>query len=192
MARVAVHLAAPDDASAIARIQRDTWRFAYQEVLDQAALEALDSGDVEREWREAIGHPETDVFVATEGGHTVGFSVSGPAPEEELAGPRGELPEDSVHIGLIATALVEPRWQRRGHGGRLIAAAARALRSRGANRGMTWVAESDSATLSFYRDIGWHPDGTVRTLDTGGVTLREMRLFGTLELRVTEPAHGAS
>ncbi|MER6877149.1 GNAT family N-acetyltransferase, partial [Amycolatopsis sp. NPDC000673] len=55
----------------------------------------------------------------------------------------------------------------------------------GLNRGITWVAQSDHATLGFYRRAGWSPDGTVRTLDTGRGTLREVRLTGTLDLELT-------
>ncbi|MQA61405.1 MAG: GNAT family N-acetyltransferase [Actinophytocola sp.] len=186
MARVDVHLARPTDAGEIARIQRDTWRAAYRDIVGEAALAELDDAATEERWVAAIAHADTDVFVATEAGFTVGFSVSGKAPEGELAGPEGELPADADHTGLIATVLVEPRWGRRGHGGRLLAAAVRALRSRGAKRAVTWVSESDSATLSFYRALGWDPDGTVRTLDTGERQLREMRLAGGLDFHLTE------
>lgn len=186
MARPNVHLASPDDAAEIARIQRDTWRTAYRDIVGAEAIAALEETGTELRWTEAIKHPDTDVFVATEGGATVGFTVSGQAPEDELADPDGGLPEDAAHTGLIGTVLVEPRWGRRGHGGRLLAAAARALRSRGARRAITWVSESDSATLSFYRSVGWDPDGTVRTLDTGAARIREMRLAGGLGLYLDE------
>lgn len=174
-----VRLARVDDAAEIARIQRLTWETAYQELVD---VSALDEVDAEQRWAAAIEHDGTDVFVATEGRHTVGFCVSGPAPSEELEGPDGELPPDAEHTGLIATLLVEPRWGRRGHGGRLLAAAARALSSRGAHQAIAWVAESDSASLSFYRRAGWHPDRTLRTLDTGQRQIRELRLAGGLDV----------
>lgn len=184
MARPDVHLAGPADAAEIARIQLDTWRTAYGDLLGQAA--ELDPAQAAARWAEAIAHPATDLFVATEGPFTVGFAVSGPAPEEELAGPDGSLPEDAEHTGLIASVLVEPRWGRRGHGGRLLAAAGRALRSRGARTAVTWVPRSDSATLSFYRSVGWNPDGTVRTLHTGEREIREIRLAGGLEFELSE------
>jgi hypothetical protein len=79
---------------------------------------------------------------------------------------------------------VEPRWGRRGHGGRLLAAAAAALRESGSDSGRTWVAEADTASRNFYGRAGWVPDGAVRTLDTGTSTLREVRHSGTLDLHL--------
>lgn len=174
MARADVHLARIDEAPELARIQYVTWRTAYADTIGEQAVEELATEDTKRRWADAIEHPDTDVFVATEGNSTVGFAVGGPAPEDE--GPE--------NAALIATILVEPRWSRRGHGGRLLAAAARALRSRGADNAVTWVLESDAATLNFYRSAGWNPDGTVRTLDTGEKTIRELRLAGGLDLTV--------
>lgn len=184
MARPDVHLARTTEAEEIARIQRATWRSAYGEALGPRALAQLDEPGVVDRWAQAVEHPDTDVFLATEGEFTVGFCVSGAAPEEELTTSDDTLPTDAAHTGLIATLLVEPRWGRRGHGGRLLAAAARALRSRGANQAVTWVFESDSATLGFYRNVGWNTDGTLRTLDTGERTIREVRLVGGLELHL--------
>ncbi|MGH3433390.1 MAG: GNAT family N-acetyltransferase [Thermocrispum sp.] len=179
-----VRLARADDAAEIARIQRSTWQLAFGDLLEPAALEALGGPDAEQQWSAAIAHEGTDVFIATEGPHVVGFCVCGPAPSAELEGPDGQLPDDAEHTGLVATLLVEPRWGRRGHGARLLAAAARALRSRGAQRAVTWVAESDSATLSFYRRAGWAPEGTLRRLDTGRRQIRELRLAGGLEVQL--------
>jgi L-amino acid N-acyltransferase YncA len=183
MATVEVRTAVVADAPEIARIQRITWRTAYADLLGEKALAELDAA-AEQQWAEAIAHPGTTVYVATEGAFTVGFCVAGPAPDEEVASASGELPEDAARTGLIATLLVEPRWGRRGHGGRLLAGAADGLRRSGAERGISWVAEGDSASLSFFRRAGWRPDGTVRTLDTGERRLREVRLTGQLEIEL--------
>lgn len=182
MSTAAVRLANSDDVSLIARLQAETWRVAYAETLGTAA--EVDPDELATQWAAAVEHPGTDVYVASEGEFTVGFCVAGPAPEAEVAAADGTVPEDAGRTGLIASVLVEPRWGRRGHGGRLLAAAAAALRERGNERGITWVVDSDSATLSFYRRAGWQPDGTVRTLDTGERTLRELRLTGTLDLHL--------
>ncbi|WP_199431902.1 GNAT family N-acetyltransferase [Qaidamihabitans albus] len=184
MATADVRPAAPDDVAEIARIQLETWRVAYTDVVGARAIDELDPADLARRWSGAVEHPETAVYVALEGTFTVGFCVAGPAPAEDVAAADGTLPDDAARTGLIATVLVEPRWGRRGHGGRLLASAAAGLREHGAERGVTWVAQSDSASLAFFRGAGWNPDGTVRTLDTGEKTVRELRLTGGLELRL--------
>ena len=184
MSTAEVRAAVAGDAPEIARIQRITWRTAYADLLGEQALARLDSPDAEQRWVDAIGHPDTTIHLATEGAFAVGFCVAGPALNEDVAGADGELPDDAETTGLIATILVEPRWGRRGHGSRLLGRAAAELRQRGANRGITWVAESDSASLSFFRRAGWRPDGTVRTLDTGERRLRVSRLTGELDIEL--------
>jgi GNAT superfamily N-acetyltransferase len=120
--------------------------------------------------------------VATEGDAVAGFCLAGPATEEDVADAVGAVPDDAGRVGLVATLLVSPRWGRRGHGGRLLVAAAEGLRTAGAARGITWVPERDAASRAFYARVGWEPDGTVRTLDAGGRLLREVRLGGPLDL----------
>jgi len=178
-----VRPAQPSDAEEIARIQRLTWRAAYAGLLGAEAIDALDAADLEGTWTETIEYPDSRVYLAVEGSFTVGYCVAGPAPQDEAAAADGSLPVDPP--GLIAALVVEPRWGRRGHGGRLLGTAAADLREDGLGRGIAWVAQSDHATLGFYRRAGWNPDGTVRTLDTGRGTLREVRLSGTLALELT-------
>jgi GNAT superfamily N-acetyltransferase len=180
MADAAVRTATPDDVAEIARIHRDTWRTAYAELLPAAVLDGIDLAESHQAWTEAVEHAH--VFVATEGDWTVGFCVAGSAPEQEVANADGTLPADAATVGQVSTLLVEPRWGRRGHGGRLIAAAAAALREQGATRGIAWVPEADKASIGFYRTVGWTTDGTVRTLDAGGRPLRELRVSGGLAL----------
>jgi GNAT superfamily N-acetyltransferase len=115
----------------------------------------------------------------------VGFVVAGPAPEDDVAAADGTVPSDAARTVLVSSLLVEPRWGRRGHGGRLLAAAAAVLREAGAVRGIAWIPAEDPASLNFYRRAGWTPDGTVRTLDARGRALRELRLTGSLDLRLT-------
>ncbi len=69
-----------------------------------------------------------------------------------------------------------------GHAGRLLAAAAAAVRAAGARYGLAWIPEPDRASRGFYARAGWEPDGAVRALDTGAGTLREIRVTGSLDL----------
>lgn len=187
MALACVRPATAQDVAALAELHRTTWRTAYHELLPPETLDALDSPEVQQAWAEAVGSGAT-VLLAAEGDQPVGFVVAGPAPDSEVADADGALPADAARTVLVSTLLVEPRWGRRGHGGRLLASAAARLREAGATRGIAWVAAADSASLSFYRRAGWEPDGTVRSLDAGGRVLREVRLTGTLDLELSSGA----
>ncbi|NUT53954.1 MAG: GNAT family N-acetyltransferase [Saccharothrix sp.] len=182
MADATVRTAQPDDVAEIARIHRDTWRTAYRDLVPAAVLDAIDVEETAGAWAEAVGHGR--VLVATEGDWTVGFCVTGQAPDEEVAHADGSLPADAATTALVSV-LVEPRWGRRGHGGRLLATAASHLRDAGATRGVAWVPEADKASIGFYGKVDWEADGTVRTLDAGGRPLREIRVSGGLTLLLT-------
>jgi GNAT superfamily N-acetyltransferase len=179
MADATVRTAQPEDVAEIARVHRDTWRTAYQDIVPTEVLEAIDVDRTATAWAEAVGHGQ--VFVAAEGTWTVGFCLAGIAPEEEVAHADGSLPDDAATTALVSV-LVEPRWGRRGHGGRLLATATSHLREAGATRGVAWVPEADKASIGFYGKAGWEADGTVRTLDAGGRPLREIRVTGGLAL----------
>ncbi len=184
MAIASVRPAAREDIADVVRIQLETWQVAYADLLPPDVLAGLDAEQAALTWTEALATAQ--VFVATEGEWTVGFCAAGPAPEPELADAEGALPEDAATVGLISTLLVEPRWGRRGHGGRLLATAAQALRAGGSTRAITWVPERDEASRKFYGRAGWGADGTARTLDAGGRPLREIRLSGTVELTLVD------
>lgn len=184
MAIASVRPAVREDIVDVVRIQLQTWQVAYADLLPADVLAAIDAGSATESWTEAL--TTARVFVATEGEWTVGFCAAGPAPEADLADAQDALPADAATVGLIGTLLVEPRWGRRGHGGRLLAAAATALRTGGATRGVAWVPERDEASRKFYGRAGWAADGTARTLDAGGRPLREIRLTGTLDLSLVE------
>lgn len=176
MATASVRPAVDDDVDEIVRIQAGTWRAAYAGLVPDAALDGLTSDDARTAWLDAVHAGDGyHVLVAVEGAHTVGFGAAA-----FYAGSHG------ASIAEVSTLLVEPRWGRRGHGGRLLAGAAAALREHGAEQGRAWVPERDDASRRFYLRAGWEPDGAVRTLDTGDGTLREVRLAGTLDLPLTE------
>ncbi len=176
----------------LAGLHAVTWRAAYSELLPAGVLDVLATPQVQQAWADTIEGGAT-VLIATEGADPVGFVVAGPAPEDEVAAADGTLPCDAARTVLVSTLLVEPRWGRRGHGGRLLGSVATALREAGATRGIVWVPAEDPASLNFYRRAGWNPDGTIRTLDAAGRPLREVRLTGSLDLALTgePPSAGA-
>jgi len=174
---VSVRRARPDDADAIARVQAVTWRTAYRSVLPLEWLDAWDERAAADAWRAAAVTPPTSahgVLVAVERDVVVGFAAYGPPGPDDEPYPAGTVVE-------VATLLVEPRWGRRGHGSRLLAAVADLARDGGAARMWAWLPEQDAVSAAFFESAGWAPEGWARTLDTGGTPLREVRWHSLLE-----------
>ena len=173
MADVSVRPARPADAERIARVQLSTWRTAYADLLPPAALDVPEV-QAAALWLGAVESPPTPthrVVVASERDELVGFAASGPAEEEGQAA--GEAVE-------LSTLLVEPRWGRRGHGSRLVAASVEDWRRDGATTAVCWAWERDAATRSFLLSGGWEPDGTSRGLDTGAGVEPQLRFHTDL------------
>lgn len=167
MADVSVRPARTSDAPAVARVQLATWRAAYADVLPAAALD-LDPADVSAAWEQAVAAPPSPyhrVLVALDGQEVVGFAACEPAPDEDLDEPAAEL----------TALLVEPRWGRRGHGSRLVAAAVDLWREDEVPSAVTWVFESDAVVAGFLTSAGWGPDEVGRTLEAEETAVRQRR-----------------
>ena len=166
VADVSVRPARPEDAERIARVQLTTWRTAYTSFLPKEAL-AVPEEQAAALWLRAIELPPTAthrVLVAMDAAELVGFAASGPAED------------DDVEAVEMSSLLVEPRWGRRGHGSRLLAATVDHWRGDGDATAIAWVWERDLATRGFLSGAGWELDGAARGLDTGPRVERQVRL----------------
>lgn len=162
MADVSVRPARPEDAERVAAVQLSTWRTAYTFLPEDALDVPLEQASAL--WLRAIELPPSAkhrVLVAMEADELVGFAASGPAEDDAVE---------------VSTLLVEPRWGRRGHGSRLLAATVDHWREDGATTAVSWVWERDTASQSFLAGAGWEPDGMTRGLDTGPRIERQVRL----------------
>ncbi len=175
-----------------------------------AGITPVDAERSWREAVTAPPSPRHHVLVARERDVPVGFVAFGPDPEpgpdpeaapdpaaasgpEAGLGPQaaslpapdpaqGARPADPPGpVGQIAALLVEPRWGRRGHGSRMLAATVDHMRADGLRAAWVWVPEADTASLAFYTSAGWAPDGYARTLEAEGAAVTELRLHVSLE-----------
>jgi GNAT superfamily N-acetyltransferase len=186
MADVSVRPAIAADVPEIARIQLATWTIAYAALIPPRVLARLTPAGLAARWTAAVADPPSaahHVLVAFEQDAAVGFAVVAPAEPDDLAtahgGPPPHDPAATVSVGPL---LVEPRWGRRGHGSRLLAAAVDLARSDGARTAVSWVLERDDASRHFLVSAGWAGDGTARELDMAGSAVREVRLHTDLSL----------
>lgn len=188
-----------DDVGEIARIQLATWRVAYRRLLPAHVLEQLDEAWIGRQWREAIAEPpsaEHRVLVAVEQAerpdadtapaYVVGFAASGPADATALAPGEDHTPGDGRTVA-IGDLLIEPRWGRRGHGSRLLAASVDLWRDDGFATAWAWTFSEDTVTRRFLDGSGWQPDGTSRALDVDDLLVPQIRWHVSLTPEDPEP-----
>src|SRR2546421_13044918 len=174
-----VRRARPDEADEIARIQLSTWRTASRRLLPRHVLDGMEPAWLAERWRTAIEEPPTPahrVLVAVEQAESaflVGFTASGPADDAALAPGEEPLP---AGVAAITELLVEPRWGRRGHGSRLLAASVAHWRDDGFTTAVAWAYEGDPATRKFLASAGWEPDGARRALDVDDLLVPQLRL----------------
>jgi GNAT superfamily N-acetyltransferase len=176
VADVSVRPARPVDAERVAAVQLGTWRTAYGDLLPPDVLEApLDQ--VAAMWLRAVEVPPSPrhrVLVAMERDELVGFLATTPAEDDDV---------DAGTTAEVGALLVEPRWGRRGHGSRLLAAAVDGWRQDGVALAVAWVWERDPATRGLLDGSGWAADGVVRGLDTGPRVERQLRFHTALEVQ---------
>ena len=172
MADVSARAARPADAELIARVQLATWQTAYPFLPDDVLALPLDQAAAV--WLHAVEEPPTPrhrLMVALDGEALVGFAASGP-PEDDDA--------DHGQTAELATLLVEPRWGRRGHGSRLLAAAVEGWRRDGVTTAVIWLWQRDTVSRGFFTSAGWELDGAARGLDTGAAVEPQVRLHTDL------------
>jgi len=164
------------DADAVGRVHLRAWQAAYADALPADVLASLTPAELADRWRAATTSPPSPrhrVLVALEHDTVVGFAATAPAEDPDL---------EPMLDGELLTLLVDPDATRRGHGSRLLAAAAEHLRGDGFRHCVTWVLTADDALRSFLAGAGWAPDGAHRELDTGDAgPLRQLRLHTSLE-----------
>ncbi len=188
MADVDVRPARPDEAGEVARIQRMSWARAGSSVIPTTVLDRLVADEVVSRWAATIQAPPTPahhVLVARERDTIVGMVAFGPADESDAALERdadepAASAADHVPVAEIATMLVEPRYGRRGHGSRLLAATVDIARADGVGALITWVPENDVSARTFFGSAGWAEAGWIRTLDADGTPLREVCLHTSI------------
>jgi GNAT superfamily N-acetyltransferase len=186
-----VRPARPEDAAEIARIQLSTWRSSYRRMFPPHVLANLDEAFLTRGWSEAIESAPSArhrVLIAVEQSDAstavVGFAAAGPADEQALAPEEPPLADD---VAAITELLIEPRWNRRGHGSRLLAAVVDLWREDGFATAVAWAYEQDKVMQKFLASAGWETDGAGRALDVDDMLVPQVRFHVALA-RDGEPA----
>lgn len=151
------------DSEVIARIQVDTWRSAYRNILDAAYLKNLSYGEKAKRWQETIASlsPDRRVLLAqVDDGPVAGFAASGPL--------RAPDPEFSAEIYAL---YVLDAYQGQGIGKSLFWAATQHLSDQGLRSLLVW-ALTDNPFAGFYQAMGGQAVRH-RVIEIGGCSLKE-------------------
>lgn len=164
---VSIRPAVPADASALARLQVESYRRSYRGLLPDAFLQRFTEEEQQEDWRAMLpsGAGET-VLLATSGtGEVLGYAVAR-LPRPMTPGGEGEVV--ALHV----------RFDSQGVGvGKALLEAARAwLAGEGCRSMMVWVLDGNPAT-AFYEHMGGAPAGRrVIVLGEGEVRAEEVAL----------------
>ncbi len=140
-----VRKAQTDDAAAIAKVNVDTWRSAFCDIISDAYLEALSYTNREKNFRELIcqsGDLSFAYVAEDEAGAIVGFTMGG----REREGINN-------YAGEIYALYVSEPWQKNGVGKMLVKAATGQLFQSGISSLLLWTLAQGSA-CGFYEKLG--------------------------------------
>jgi GNAT superfamily N-acetyltransferase len=133
------------DAEAIAKVQVDTWRSTYKDIMSDDFLAALSYEQRAKAWHSILSDPKPNQFayVAMQGAEEViGFAVGG----QERSG-------DTEYTGELYAIYVLEAFQRQGLGHRLTATLARSCIDAGLGSILVWVLEGNRSRR-FYEALG--------------------------------------
>ena len=165
-----IRQAAFDDAPGIGRVQLESWRVAYGELLPDEYLDGMSDVRHAAMWSEVLSQSDRvgATFVATDdNGAVVGFADCAPseAPEEDedqesQPGGDGDETEEAAAAGArlaksgeIGSIFVLPDWQGQGIGKSFVANTARHLASHELESLVVWVLHDDPGR-TFYEKLG--------------------------------------
>jgi GNAT superfamily N-acetyltransferase len=157
---VSIRKATEDDASAISRVQVESWRTTYRGIVPDEYLAGLDADKRTIRWREIL-NSDGQNLVAEQSGDVVGFISGGPIRE-----PLGPYDAELYAIYLLLEA------QRRRIGTALLIELARLLNDEGFQSMAVWVLEANPSTR-FYERSGAVLAGA-KEIEIAGVRLREV------------------
>jgi GNAT superfamily N-acetyltransferase len=169
-----IRRATAEDSGAIARVQVDTWRTTYREIVPQSFLDAMEIVPRAEYWRDHVTAGASRVYVAERNGKVCGF-ISGCPLREPLSG------FDAESVGEIAAIYIEFEAQGRGCGRKMMQRLAQDLLQDGLKSAVVWVLERNPA-CGFYVRLGGVPVAR-KTITIGGVDLIEVA-YGWKDLRL--------
>lgn len=164
-----IRIAQAGDADGLGRVHVRAWRAAYSGGLMPAdyltSLSEVKRAEMWRASLEISPRLRATRLVATVDDEIVGFSLVGPAGDDE-----------NPNLGELYAINADPDHWGTGVGAALLAAAVAALRTNGFTSAVLWVHPANERARRFYTTRGWIDDGIERRQEVLGVEVPEVRL----------------
>jgi ribosomal protein S18 acetylase RimI-like enzyme len=175
---VTIRQATAADASGIARVHVDTWRFAYSGIVPQDFLDALNAAGRAAMWKEEIAREDAHVLVAEnlvaeDTGVICGF-ISGGVLRDGIDVAAQNYDSEIYTLYVLATA------QGRGAGRELMCALAERLIQDGLQRPVVWALEKNP-WCAFYERLGGKRVAQ-KMIEIGGAQLSDIA-YGWEDIR---------
>jgi len=153
------------DAAEIARVQVESWRWAYPGLLPQSYLDALSVERRAQSWTQLIGATETRTvtWVASDEGGCCGLVSAGPVRSERAV------------VGELYSLYVSPRVVGAGVGHLLLAYTTAQLKMMMYDRAVLTVLEHNERARHFYEREGWALVGLPRQEPIARTTVSVVR-----------------
>lgn len=159
-----------EDLRRIAEIHIAAWRVAYQGILADSRLGALDLGEQTELWESTLFSRKTHTNIVVENEQLIlGWCTFGAARDDD---------EDRERAGEVYGLHVHPEGHRQGFGTALLAHAHGHFRDRHYREAVIWVVEGNERARAFYekrrysRDSSPHGHKFSEWLDTNEVRYR--------------------
>ncbi|SHG37315.1 GNAT family N-acetyltransferase [Ornithinibacillus halophilus] len=164
-----IRRAVPEDASGVAKVQVDSWKTTYKNIVPDEYLNKMTYESREQKWKEIIS--EKTVYVAeTDDGEIIGFSNGGKERTGKYPNYNGEL---------YAIYILES-YQRKGLGKLLLEPIIKELKQKGIYS-MTVLVLEENGSRFFYESLGAKKIDTVE-IDILGKKLHEL-VYGWEDIR---------
>jgi GNAT superfamily N-acetyltransferase len=162
---VLLRRAEPGDEYAVAQVHVRSWQVAYEGLLPDEYLDALEPAARAARYTFAeVGPGRPVTAVAVNEDVTCGFATIGPCRDPGMS-----------EAGEVYAIHVHPDHWGRGVGRMLIHDARGRLSNLGFSEAVLWVLVGNARAERFYRFDGWRPNGERRLQEAQGVTVDETR-----------------
>lgn len=146
-----IRSASIEDALAIASVNYTTWLHAYRGILPDEEIESLNIDSLTDQWKQNLGIADSrsGTFVVMKGATLIAYSRFYPSVDPD---------DDQSRVATIGSMYVDPEFQHKGVGRKLMGAVLEAAIKREYKEGTLHVLAANKRAQEFYERLGWEKD----------------------------------